>query len=291
MKPLFGERYQVLIIDWANLVARAFSIRGTTPTDFGTLFLEMLFKLQRTYPGYELVFALEGKGTKRRRKLYPEYKKGSRKPQNRPKEFDQLAVKTIGCIKCKVIVAPDGEADDAIATFMKQNLTSTDASIIVSEDRDLYQLVRDPNIKIHTRSGRLLDELGVFTKLKGLQPREVPLYKSLMGDKSDNIPKVPSLGRKSALAVVQNQTSLKQVFKRVRQSADLLPLRHRDAILANKKLVKTNMKLVHLKGEDQLMVNSKKSKPNRLHKLLQAHGIWKWSKSELATLTKGTIIL
>jgi DNA polymerase-1 len=232
-----------------------------------------------------MVFALEGNGTKQRRKIFAEYKKGTRTSQGRPEAFDLLAFEILRCIECITIKASKGEADDAIAGYVKRNVDAMTTMLIVTEDRDLYQLVRDPNIKILTRSGKVLNEAGAFSYLKGIHPSEVLFYKCFMGDKSDNIPKVPGLGRKAALATIQGSRSLKHCFKKAAES-NVLKQRHKTAIEENKKLVKRNRKLVALRDDLPLVTRRHKPKPKRLARLLGDNQIWTWSKSDLTKLTK-----
>src|SRR2546427_13306549 len=89
------------------------------------------------------------------------------------------------------------EADDVVATLATRARDRGDDVIIVTGDRDTYQLVEDPHIKVlYNRRGVsdyvLYDETGIKERT-GVTPPQYPNYASLRGDPSDNLPGVPGV--------------------------------------------------------------------------------------------------
>src|SRR5205807_3700124 len=93
------------------------------------------------------------------------------------------------------------EADDVIATLATRARDRGDDVIIVTGDRDTYQLVEDPHVKVlYNRRGVsdyvLYDEAGIKDRT-GVTPAQYPAYASLRGDSSYNLPRVPGAGVKT----------------------------------------------------------------------------------------------
>ena len=108
------------------------------------------------------------------------------------------------------------EADDLIATAAEQAAARGDEVIIVTGDRDAYQLVRDPHIKVlYNRRGvsdySLYDEAGIFERT-GVTPAQYPEYAALRGDPSDNLPGVPGVGEKTAAKLISTYGGLDGIF-------------------------------------------------------------------------------
>jgi DNA polymerase I len=115
------------------------------------------------------------------------------------------------------------EADDLLATLATQARAAGDHAIIVTGDRDSYQLVEDAPADGSAGSIRVLynkrgvtdyalyDEAGIVEKT-GVHPTVYPLYASLRGDPSDNLPGVPGVGEKTAAKLINDYGDLDGVF-------------------------------------------------------------------------------
>jgi DNA polymerase-1 len=111
------------------------------------------------------------------------------------------------------------EADDLIATATEQAVARGDDVVIVTGDRDAYQLVDDPHVKVlYNRRGVsdyvLYDEAGIKERT-GVTPAQYPEYAALRGDPSDNLPGVPGVGEKTAAKLITNYGGLEGVFAHV----------------------------------------------------------------------------
>jgi DNA polymerase-1 len=118
-----------------------------------------------------------------------------------------------------VIEVPGYEADDVIATLATRLAAGGEDVIIVTGDRDSYQLVEDPHIKVlYNRRGVtdyvLYDEAGIVERT-GVTPSLYAIYASLRGDHSDNLPGVPGVGEKTAAKLVNQYGDLDELFAHV----------------------------------------------------------------------------
>ena len=90
-------------------------------------------------------------------------------------------------------------------------------TIVVTGDRDSYQLVRDPNLKVlYNKRGvsdyALYDEAGILERT-GVTPQQYVDYAALRGDKSDNLPGVPGIGEKTAAKLINTYGGLEGTFE------------------------------------------------------------------------------
>jgi len=115
------------------------------------------------------------------------------------------------------IFAVEGyEADDVIGTLAKQAAKSKIEVVIVTGDRDLFQLI-GPKIKIYAPV-RGMSEAQIFDakrvkKKMGIEPQQIVDYKGLVGDPSDNYPGVPGVGPKTAAELLGKYRTIAGVYK------------------------------------------------------------------------------
>jgi DNA polymerase-1 len=108
------------------------------------------------------------------------------------------------------------EGDDLIATMATRAEAQGHDLVIVTGDRDSYQLVRDPHIKVlYNKRGvsdyAIYDEAGIFERT-GVTPAQYPDYAALRGDPSDNLNGVPGVGEKTAAKLINQYGSLQGVL-------------------------------------------------------------------------------
>lgn len=117
----------------------------------------------------------------------------------------------------KTIVVDGYEADDVMGTMASRFASDENQAIIVSNDRDFWQLVNKNVVAmIPTTSGKAewIGHDEVIARL-GIEPGQVPDYKGLRGDPSDNIPGVYGIGEKTALKLVQEYGSVEEIYKNI----------------------------------------------------------------------------
>jgi DNA polymerase-1 len=145
-------------------------------------------------------------------------------------------------------VAIDGyEADDVIGTLASQSVDRGWQAVIVSGDKDFYQLIR-PGVAVLNpgRGGAAgVDEQWIdltnATERLGIPPSQVVDYLALVGDTSDNVPGVKGIGEKGAVTLLQEFGSLDALLDR---AADVKAKRSREALLAQADNARLSRRLV-----------------------------------------------
>ncbi len=118
------------------------------------------------------------------------------------------------------------EADDILATLATRGRDAGRNVVVVSGDRDTFQLVEDPLIKVmYTRRGLsdtvVYDEAGIMER-HGVSPSNYPTLAALRGDTSDNLPGVPGVGEKTAAKLVSTYGDLDAIFEHVAEQTPKL---------------------------------------------------------------------
>jgi DNA polymerase I len=210
------------LLDGHSLAYRAFyalpdDLRTTTGqlTNAVYGFSSMLIKLLAEHrPAGVAVLFDRGKPAERL-EILPEYK-GHR--DRAPDEFRSQLPLVIEVLDALAIphLAVDGiEADDLIATYAEQAKAQGFDTLIVTGDRDVFQLIDDHVTVLYTRRGIsdtvLMDATAVEDKY-GIEPERYPMLAALRGDPSDNIPGVPGVGEKTAAKLLVEFGDLDGVY-------------------------------------------------------------------------------
>jgi DNA polymerase I len=187
------------------------AVRGVT---------SMLRRLVKDYPDSTIAVIFDAKGKTFRDDLYAEYK------ANRPSMPDDLRPQVepihriVEAMGMPLIVIEGVEADDVIGTLAHQ-ATQMGMPIVVSTgDKDMAQLVNEHVTLVNTMTETVMDIPGVKDKF-GLPPELIIDFLALMGDKVDNIPGVPGVGEKTALALLQGIGGLDAIYANLDKVADL----------------------------------------------------------------------
>jgi len=214
---------KVLLLDGNSLTYRAFF---ALPTDMATAsgqvtnavfgFTSMLLNLARDQQPDGIVVAFDRPEPTFRHHMIPEYK-AQREPT--PDLLIQqfgLVRDVLDALRVPAVDVVGFEADDVLATIATQVADSGDQAIIVTGDRDIYQMVRDPSIKVlYNRRGvsdyALYDEAGIIERT-GVTSTLYPQYAALRGDPSDNLPGVPGVGEKTAAKLINAYGGLDGIF-------------------------------------------------------------------------------
>lgn len=259
------------IFDLSNVVARALSIGG----EVGCLglFCKMLIRYRSAFANYRCVFCVEGQGAAQRRRLDPNYKADKVVPT---KEFDDArgdAVRLLRHTDAWIVRAPEGEADDAIASFIKQRCKDADV-VIISNDRDLWQLITE-RVKAYAKiqQKEVLVDRHLCQRELQVPPEQLHLLKTLLGDPSDKIPRaVPRMKTATILRLVREAQELAQIPS-VARAATWMTLKEREKLLSARERALLNYRLVQLRSELQLEVREGKPDLRELRKLLDNRSI------------------
>lgn len=142
------------------------------------------------------------------------------------------------------------EADDLIATYAREALRQGKKVTIVGSDKDLMQLMRE-GVRIYEPiKGRYLSADDVMDKF-GVVPQKVPDVQALVGDSSDNVPGVPSIGAKTAAQLINEFGSLEELLARL---DEIKQPKRRDVLTENREIALISKQLVTLRDDVPLPI-------------------------------------
>ena len=205
-----------ILVDGSSYLYRAFhampNLMNSKGEYTGAVYgvVNMLRKLLKDYDPEHIAVVFDAKGKTFRDDIYKEYK-ANRPPM--PQELrTQIEVlhKVIDAMGLPMLVIEGVEADDVIGTLASQASEAKMDTLISTGDKDMAQLVNEHVTLMDTMKDAYLDREGVIEKF-GLPPERIIDYLALMGDKSDNIPGVPSVGPKTAVKWINQYGSLDEV--------------------------------------------------------------------------------
>jgi DNA polymerase-1 len=243
----------LILLDGMSLAFRAyFALPNTLTTSTGVVtnavhgFASMLINLVRDHRPIGLAVAFDLPGGTFRDEIVGDYKGGrAETPEDLPPQFDMIR-SLLDSLAIPVVTAEGFEADDVLATLASEARDRKHPVIIVTGDRDSYQLVEDPYIRVlYNRRGvsdyALYDEAGIEERT-GVRPEQYPILAALRGDPSDNLPGVPGVGEKTAAKLVNEYGDLDTLFAHL----DALSAKLRENLTANVDRVRMNAQVIPL---------------------------------------------
>ena len=204
-------------------------------------FLAILFRLLEDVEPKYIAVAFDLKAPTARHKMYEGYKANRKGMPDELAEQMPMIKEILRAMNIDIVEMEGYEADDVLGTLScygeKQGLDV----IILSGDRDTFQLATDKvTIRIpHTKAGKSETDEYDREKIKekyGLEPKQLIEVKGLQGDTSDNIPGVPGVGEKTALKLIQEYGSIDNLYKKIESGEDDLRGKQREKIIENKEL-------------------------------------------------------
>ncbi|HUT41958.1 MAG TPA: DNA polymerase I [Gammaproteobacteria bacterium] len=210
----------LLLVDGSSYLYRAFHVpnlqqltnaRGE-PTGAVYGVVNMLRSLLTEYAPKHIAVVFDAKGKTFRHDLYAQYK------AHRPPMPDELSsqveplLELIRALGLPLLQVEGVEADDVIGTLAATATAHGLDTVISTGDKDMAQLVDEHVTLVNTMSGTRLDADGVQEKF-GVTPGQIVDYLALIGDTSDNIPGVPSVGPKTAAKWLTAWGSLDNVIE------------------------------------------------------------------------------
>ena len=246
----------ITLIDGNSLVFRAYygvhgNLTRTDGTPIGAVygFFNMLLPmLADTKANDSFVCVFDASRISFRQDIYPEYKANRTEPPAdllMQSELIRIGVHAMGI---PVLCIPGVEADDVIATIATKNCHLSDATRIITSDKDLMQLVSDCVFLYDGMKQKEMREPQVFEKF-GVKPSQVIDVQSLMGDSTDNVPGVPGIGPKKAAELINEFGSLDNLYENIDSVKNE---RIRNLLIDNRDKAFISRKLVTLKRDVDL---------------------------------------
>src|SRR5437868_7502876 len=196
-------------------------------------FCNMLWKLLREMPPdnrpTHLAVVFDKSEVTFRNKLYPDYKAHrSAAPDDLIPQFP-LIREAVRAFDLPCLEQIGFEADDLIATYVREACERGATATIVSSDKDLMQLVTDCVTMYETMKDRGIGIPEVIEKF-GVPPEKVVEVQALAGDTSDNVPGVPGIGVKTAAQLIVEYGDLETLLKR---AGEIKQPKRREALIEN----------------------------------------------------------
>lgn len=221
------------------------AIQGLTsqkglPTNAVYGFTNMIRKLLKEENPEYIGVAIDLFGPTVRHEKYQDYK-STRRPMP-PDLVDQIPYIWEVCkvLRLPILSYEGYEADDVIGTLARQAAGKSLDVVIVTIDKDMFQLVTDKVTILDTRTMARLDAKGVEEKF-GAPPEQVLDVLSLMGDASDNIPGAPGIGEKGAKQLIGEYGSLENLLA---QRQEIARRTYRESLEQNENLVRQSRELL-----------------------------------------------
>lgn len=284
------------MLDAPSLVYRAFFALPPTVTDPKGRpvnavrgFLDMTARLASDHPGGEIVAVFDADWRpKYRVDAYPGYKaERPEDPPELPPQFDVIA-EVLDAAGVRRVEAPGLEADDAIATLVARMEAGERASVVTG-DRDLLALVRDPQVDLlfpvkGLSDPQRFDEAAVEAKY-GVRPALYPAFATLRGDSSDGLPGVAGIGPVRAAKLLNRWGSIDGILDHL----DELPPKQAQAFLDARDYLEAMKTVVTLVADADLEeTQGAETDEERVRSLADEHGLGSSSTRFLrALLTRG----
>jgi DNA polymerase-1 len=209
-----APRSRLLLLDGHSLAYRAFfalpveNFSTTTgqPTNAVYGFTAMLINVLRDEQPTHMAVTFDISRSNFRHEAYSDYKAGRAETPNDFRGQVSLVREVLDALRVPIVCAEGYEADDVIATLATQAAADGMDVLIVTGDRDAFQLVSDRVTVLYNSRGvsdmRRMTPEAVQDKY-GLTPEQYPEFAALRGDPSDNLPGIPGLGEKTATKLIQ----------------------------------------------------------------------------------------
>jgi DNA polymerase-1 len=243
----------LLLIDGNSLTYRAFF---ALPTDLSTAsgqvtnavfgFTSMLINLMRDHGHRRMAVAFDRPEPTFRHDRLETYKANRTTAPDILRQQIGLVRQVVETLGIRVLELPGYEADDIIATLATQARDAGLDVIVVTGDRDVYQLVEDPHVQVlYNRRGVsdyvLYDEAGIEERT-GVPPTLYLQYAALRGDPSDNLPGIPGVGEKTAAKLINTYGGLDGVFEHLEEQTPKL----RASLAENEQQARQNAEVMKL---------------------------------------------
>jgi DNA polymerase-1 len=203
---------------WFALPVENFATTTGLPTNAVYGFTAMLINVLRDEKPTKVAVAFDRSEPTFRHEKYVEYKAGRTKAPDEFRGQISLIFEVLDALGICRLSAAGYEADDIIATLATEAEQLGERVLIVTGDRDTFQLVSDSTTVLYNSRGvsdmRRYNPASLHEKY-GLTPQQYPDFAALRGDPSDNLPSIPGVGEKTATKWIVEFGSLENLVNRV----------------------------------------------------------------------------
>ena len=243
----------LMLIDGNSLTYRAFH---ALPQDLATAsgqvtnavfgFTSMLINLVRDHQPDGLAVAFDRPEPTFRHEQVETYKANRTAAPDILKQQMGLVREVLDALRLRQLELAGVEADDILATLATEAAAEGIDVLLVTGDRDSFQLVADPHVKVvYNKRGvsdyAIYDEAGILERT-GVPPSKYVMYAALRGDNSDNLPGVPGVGEKTAAKLLDRHGDLDGIFAHLDEQTPKL----KENLTAAEDLVRINAVVMEL---------------------------------------------
>ena len=216
-------------------------------------FCNMLWKLLRDLKPEErpthLAVVFDKSEKTFRTAMYPDYKAHRPDPPDDLKPQFKFIREAVQAFDLPCLEQDGFEADDLIATYVREACAAGATATIVSSDKDLMQLVNDCVVMFDTMKDKKIGRAEVIEKF-GVPPEKVIEVQALIGDSTDNVPGVPGIGVKTAAQLIGEYGDLETLLQR---APEIKLDKRRQSLIENAEKARLSKKLVTL--DDHVKLN------------------------------------
>ncbi len=214
---------KIAVLDGNSLMHRAYhaipatmSAPDGTPTNAVFGFISMLLKFIDTASPDALICAFDIGRPQFRMEVLEEYKAQRPSMDNELRVQFPVVEELLEAMEIPVIKLDGWEGDDILGTIAARNEGLGYETLLVTGDKDTYQLVSDLTRVVTTKKG--ISDIAIYGPAEvveryGIEPSQIPDFLGLKGDPSDNIPGVPGIGEKTATKLLQAYGSLEGLYE------------------------------------------------------------------------------
>ncbi len=212
-----ADERRLLLLDTYGLVYRAFfalpplTTAGGVPINAAYGFTTTLVKILENEKPTHAIAAFDRGLPAHRMEMMPQYKAQREAMPDELRSQFALVRRVLEVFGIPIAELDGNEADDIIATLAAQAERAGAQTLVVTGDNDLLQIVDDATMVLATR--RSVTDLVRYDRAAvreryGLTPEQLADYRGLKGDPSDNLPGIPGIGEKTAIALMQSAGTL-----------------------------------------------------------------------------------
>ena len=261
----------VIVLDMNNLFLRSYIMDPTISLNGPPIggirgFFRSLQKICRELSPTKIVACWDGEGgSQKRRKITKEYKQG-RKPLRLNRSVQSLTtqqvqenqiwqnMRVMEYLNHTPIIQlgfPGVEADDVISKVVQSNNLAEYKKIIVSADKDFWQLITDDTI-VYRPIGSEIKTKEIILEEFGIHPNNFALARALAGDQSDNLPGVPGAGlttiaKRIPFLKEEKECSIVEILEYAEKMCNESKIKFYPKVIKNNKLILKNYKMMQLK--------------------------------------------
>jgi DNA polymerase-1 len=238
------------------------------PTKATYVFVQRLLNIIETKkPDYLAMTIDTGEAGLERRKVDPEYKANRKSPPPDFEPQEQRILQLVRDMGIPIYSLPGHEADDLMATMARRATAEGFQTVLISNDKDLRQLVND-SVRMYDPYSDTLTDSEIIQEKFGYTPAQAVEVQTLIGDATDNVPGIPGVGEKTAAKLIQTYGTVDELLKHL----DELKPKLREKFEQNSDVLTRSRALVTLRSDLSFDWDLQKCKFNGVNqKALRAH--------------------